>query len=190
MKPETKRYPREVLTDAEKTALYNDHVPMAKYLAVKFARRYAIPYEDAEYEALHAMGMALATWSDPGMTGYNPTSKSRRGWLYHCIFYGLATYATRTRPRHNRTPTFTALAATERTLPACNGTWFGRLLRTLGADARVVVETIVNAPAELADDMKHPGTRKTRRAVGAYLIARGWAADRFNAAWDELGAAL
>jgi hypothetical protein len=70
-------------------------------------------------------------------------------------------------------------------------TFLDRLRRNLGEDAREVVSTLLFGPVEFLEEL-FPGNRRPRPERVRAELASGldWQAERFDAAWQEVEAAL
>lgn len=180
------------MTTDEKTALFNRYRPLAFLLAHKFANRYRIAQGLVEDESLSLLGTVIAQW-ESGTKAFNPARSCATSWVYRSLTWSLASYCGnellgghRFAARRKRV----GGRALEK-LPARTG-WFEGIARDLGEDARVLVETIVAAPSEIAADLVPRRWRgRAAGSVKSYMQSKmGWSPARLAAAWNEVELSL
>lgn len=176
------------LSKSQKADIYRQFLPMATHLAVKFSRRRGLPINEMITEAHSLLGENIARWNELGTDPIKAATSSTSHWVYIKLYYGLQDYIARKRDRA------LPMSALERDdnpvqMPA-KQPWLGRLCETLGEDARILIDTILHAPSEIADDISSSASRRSREAVRRYLKTHGWTEQRLNMAWTEVEACL
>lgn len=179
-------------------ALYEQYIPLANRMAGKFARTYRLPVAELQEEALSIWAVTVCEWP----YRFDSAKSSTISWAYRQLHWNLLDYCTR---KALREVTFTKLLKDQThqapTAMPCRRSWLASLLHTLSEDAKLVVDTILFAPAELADDISAVGytttkrwvdpTDTTRHAVQDYLEdCLNWPMGRVANAWTEIQTAL
>lgn len=163
--------------------MFIDYQPLCYKLAAQFARKYPIPATELINEAQSALGVCLAEWNKNEGEGKPIT------WIYFQIYHRMLDFCQRKQPKHK---TFTTLGMEEKPmmLPAPES-WLGGLLRTIGEDARTIVDIITMAPAEIIDELSPNAPKRSKRAVQKYLLEeKQWEPERVRRAWFELECAI
>jgi hypothetical protein len=182
-------YKVQTLTEAEATDLFKQHLPLAQHHAAKFAAKYRIPLADVVDEAQSILGTTIAQWDSPHRPDhYNPECANPTSWLYRRIYWGLLTWCTRKQPEYKLFGGMGDACRPEQW--AGREGWLDTFLHNLGDDARVVVRTLVAAPATIAADVGANKRTRTRKAVTGYLVQQGWATARVDRAFNEVAVAV
>lgn len=172
---------------------FTGHIRLAHQIAARYARTYGLPHGDLVEESETVLGEICSRWWDQTMYGYKSEKCNPTSWIYRLMNWKLLDYCNRRRRFPVRE--FSTLGVEEKPLdlPEVEG-WFVRLSRTLGEDARILVHTVLFAPAEILDDVVAARGRRAvlMRAKGfdAVSLQLGWSMDRFDRAWDEVAEAI
>lgn len=176
------------LTRKQKGELVTQYTPLAYRHAAKFAATYKIPFNDVADEAISGLGLIAMAWNESGDPSCSPDGRTT--WVYQKLYWHLLTFCTRKQPRERCFTSVTKDEDVQIDAPAKTG-WFEGLLHTLGDDARDIVEIIVNAPAELAEEIRPRKPAKTAKAIQNYVERYfDWEPTRVMNAWAEVEAAL
>jgi hypothetical protein len=130
-----------------------------------------------------------AEWDREGSTYQYDGRVSPSTWMWHNLYWFLTTFCQRSQPKYS---TFTAIQ-TDPERPVefqAKPRRMEGLLRELGEDARTVVMTIIEAPAEIASGVKWWRGKNAWHRVWSYLSEQGWEVERINRAWKEVEVAL
>jgi hypothetical protein len=143
-----------------------------------------LPYDELQAEATGILALKSVEWKT------TEAKVSACTFIYRNLWWGLIAYCRKNKTAQNTISLGTAPAA-HRRLVTSKG-YVESLWETIGEEARVVLSTIVNAPAEIADDVARAARNraKARAAVKDYLVKQGWDPLRFHAAWREVAACL
>lgn len=189
------------MTSSNPTALFKQYLPLAYKLAAKFAAAFPrIDAQDIQNEAVSTLALYTTKWD----TNFNPARSGPLHYLYFNIYTELQTFCLRKQDRAKVFSAFSREGGKNDPQPvdwkARAEHWTERLFRNLGEDAKVVVQTILEAPEEIAQDLTRGARRGKQQeaalhraglAVMAYLEGtKGWAPHRVEAAWKEVGQAL
>lgn len=171
------------LTKDQVAEKFEKYRRMACSIAIGIAAKHNLSPDELVDEALSILGLALTDhW-----VCYADAGEST--WVYKNVYWPLLTYATRT--RHKSIP-FSSFETDDETFDApSKPTPIQNLIRHLGDEAKVMVDVIVNAPIEIAEDVTSISRRRARKAIVNYLAStEGWHGFQIRAAWDEVKAAL
>jgi hypothetical protein len=175
----------EPLTPAQIEEKFIKYKRMAMKIAANMSRRFDISYDELADESLSILGLALSN----NWVCYLHAGECT--WVYKHIYWPLLTYCTRARPTDIPFSVLDGDDGEPFDHPAkpnriCN------LLRELGEDARIVVDTIIHAPTEIADDLDiTSGCQRAKAAVARHLAeTEGWFSFQIKAAFTEVGAAI
>lgn len=179
----------EAMKDRVMEALFKQHQPMAWRLAERFASLYRRPFGELRDEAESILGLNIAQWFEQNASAFKDNVGTKPStWIYRGLYWDLTTYCTR---KQSPARPFSTLEKQESPLDhPCRRPWIERMLQELGEDARIVVETILHAPAEIAEDVSTSSRGRARKAVRQYLQVSGWTRQRIEAAWTEVDACL
>lgn len=185
---EHKRVPQRA-----KANIYLQYQRLAAQLARQFSAHYfLIPKQEIADEAIGILAEVATRWDDPKIA-FNPELGGTTHRIYQKIYWGLKTFCMRTyKPMTSLTPrTSGEDGADDWDILAPAGNGLEIIQAAIGDDARRVLETIIDAPAHIADEIiVDDPTVKYRRLVGWNLIGAGWTPQRVNAAWRELEQAV
>jgi hypothetical protein len=188
------------MTDTEKVKIYNQYLPMVYRMAGRFSRVYGMPFQDMVDEGQSILGRLAATW-DSGKFPFDPAKANATSWVYRNLFWDLTTLCSRA--CKNRAIPFSSLEREDRPidLPS-KSSWMDNLLREVGEDAKILLQTILDAPAEITEDVfgvlrgKDSTPYRSRRVdkawdvLQSYLVSCGWEPNRIDAAWHEVEVSL
>lgn len=182
----TKRTRTNDLTRNEMEPLFQKYIPLAHHLAGKFSRVYKLPLPEVQDEAVSIWAATVAEWP----YRYDARKSNPTSWAYRHIYWKLLDHCTRHAPTET---TFTNLQRDGQRSPIAGiphkTSWLESLLHTLGEDARIVVNTILFAPAEIVNDILPHTT--SRAVVEDYLEDHlDWPMGRVAQAWREVESAM
>lgn len=188
---------RENLKPEQLAALFNEYKPMARGLANRFARIYAIPHQEVLDEAESNLALLVASWNEEGQYGFDPTRGTKRStWVYRKLTLRLLTWVNLRRPKlHQPFSMYDSKGGDGETVEFASNivakpNRIDSLLRSLGEDAKIVVKTIIAAPDEIADDISEGAKIRSRNTVKQYLRTQGWSVRRVEDAWHEVELAM
>jgi hypothetical protein len=143
--------------------IFVGYLPMAWRHAGKFAAYYGLHYQEVKDEAEGALALIAAEWHEERKRkpeNEHRTYASTTTWVNKKLYFHLLTYATRKQPRERNgsEEVMASRPAPER--------WYARLIRDIGADAKVIVETILLGPAELIEELTPRRKKVSPRAGG------------------------
>lgn len=191
-----KEVTRQLLTEQEKTQLFKDHLELAHKMAATNADKFRVPYWEMVDEAERHLGFTIAEWANPDGPGYDPMPRNGRitsvaSWVYMALYFEFQTLARKRQAKPARS--FSTLSTEDNPFdaPDKNKSWSEAFLGDLGEDARILVNTIVSAPAEIVGDINVRLGEGNRPRIVNYLIKhKGWSDERVVRAWDEVGECL
>lgn len=171
----------------EKSELYNRYLKMAYRLGHKVSGKYNASANEMCEEAVSLLAQICAEW--PGK--YDATKSSSCTYIYQCIYHELLNYCTRHKPRERR---FSDIEKDD-TKPlqiSAKRSRMEDLFQTLSEDARILVTTVLSAPADLIDNITPQARRqkKTRAAICRHMREQGWPPNRICLAWREVSECL
>lgn len=169
---------------------YERFLPLAYRMADRFKGKYPrVRSEDILDESVSILGVLCAEWDREGSTYFYDGRVSPSTWMWHNIYWFLTTFCQRNQPKYL---TFTAIEPDpQRPVEfTAKVNRMDGLLRELGEDARTVVMTIVEAPAEIASGVRWHQGRNAWHRVWKYLAGQGWEVERISKAWKEVEVAL
>jgi DNA-directed RNA polymerase specialized sigma24 family protein len=171
----------------EKTSLYAQYLKMAYSLGHKIALAYNADANELCEEAASILAQIVAQW--PGK--YDPKKSSPCTWIYQGIYHELLNYCTRHKPRERRFSDIEKDDTKPLQIGAKEG-WLDTLFLTLSDDAKILITTILAAPADLIEDISPQARRqkKVRAAICRYMREQGWAPSRVCLAWREVSECL
>jgi hypothetical protein len=159
------------MTEGERR--YEQYHRMAWKLAHKIHRRFRhYSREELLTEAESAIILAK---------GYDPNKGAESTWMHNTIYWHLLDYVKA--GRQVRMVCETDYGETPN-LPARPNRLMN-ILQDLGQEARELIEVIITAPADIADDVSTATKGRGRIAVREYLLKQGWSPQKLNRAWAE-----
>ncbi len=168
-----------LMDDESKTLLYHKHIGAVRRVSQTFATNKGLQTNEVFAEAMSLYNELIADWEHK----YDPTRSRPSTRIYFHLFTKLKDLYSRNGAREIP---FSKVAAHElhqvRARP-------DRLafLRLLSREARILVDTIINAPGEIIEDMTPKTKRRARNAVRAYMTERlSWPARKLDRAWAEV----
>ena len=210
------------MSPEEKAVVFEEFEWVARDVASHVSKRFDRVYEDMLDIAVFALVVELFDRRGYDPTKHTKLSS----WLWRVVYYYLLEVCTRGKhPRQDdireqplRETTFTDRQRSKDTLdinlgenpnsafariygddptdPEDRHHWLDNLLQEISEEARALVHTIVEAPAEIAHEfLDHrrgrPNTNRQREAVHAYLVNElDWSHAKFFRAWREVEACL
>jgi len=167
--------------NAEKVRAWESHQALAVKLASQFAAHYEMPHSELVIEA-----NAILTDELFVRQKYDSTKgASITSWLYKILYWKLLDYCSR-----NRDPAipFSAFDTEEiQCQPAAKPNRVQRLLQELSEEGQFLVHIVINAPAEIVDDISPQTKAKGRRAVQKYMLETcHWDQAKLDRAWQEV----
>lgn len=169
------------MTNEDKQKMFESYRRVAGNTALRFARKYGFPVAELEDEAMSIVGLVLAEWEGSGVEVRKPYF-----WLYHNLEWSLSTYCLKRMKARQR-----ARGSDKLDKSTARTGWLEGLMRDLGEDARALVETILQAPTEIAADLAPRTRRRGRAAIHRYMEEKqGWSPTRIATAWQEVEVAL
>lgn len=194
------------MTQAQKEALFNKHRWIAEDVAARICRNpdrgpSSRPHYEVLDTAIFALTMAL--FDDDG---YDPKKGSYHTWLWQKVYWYLKEVYTRGKHPHQALREF---HVRERHLsttiqdgqesdakmeePTAPTSWYQSLLAEVSEEGAVLLQTIVEAPEEIIDEL-HTNRRTVearRETVRSYLIdVLDWDYAKLNRAWQEVEACV
>lgn len=172
--------PRKVSSE-EQANIYLKFRPLARRVAIDTFKRHRLMSRDLFImESQSILGEIIAKWNDPRI-GYDKTKSSEISWLYKKLHWGLRDFIRRERRHHIPENDF----GVPQIAPPPHS-WVERFLQTMSDDAKVMVTTILNAPADFAADLSARRFRAGRTKIKKHLQKRGWSESRIFFAWKEI----
>jgi hypothetical protein len=163
--------------------LFKRHLPLARFLAARFAKTFNAPLQELIDEAEGILALVCCQWDED----YDPKRAAPSTWVYRNIYHGLLNL--KTRKRHTQSLSTADGQDLLRQMPAKQN-WLERLIRDLGEDARAIVQTLLDAPREIAEDLSPRRPKRAAAALRQFLVAHGWGDDKINNAWQEVSQCL
>lgn len=176
-----------MLSQQKKAEIFTGHQKLAFKMGHKFARHFGINHDTACDDAMEVLGEIIAEGNLPdGREG----GRKMTSWLYLQLDFRLRTKYGR--PRFvDRIKKFTDVERADCPLtPAAKTHWYDNFVRDLSEDARIIITTIFNAPAEIAEDICVAHRGKARHAIRREMEQRGWPEERVENAWMEIRSCL
>ena len=171
----------------DKEAQWKKHQGFAYKLAKRFAIVYGKEVEDLVGDAQIGIAKAIG----PGGS-FNPSKGAESTWVHQCIYWELMSVcAGRKRITEISLSGMTNDEDEVQFEPEDKPNWTDELLKEVGEEARHLLKTIVDAPAEILDLMAPSLCAKARDAVKCYLIDEmDWEKKQFQNAWKEIEVCL
>ena len=177
------------------TELFTLHWQLAMDVGFHYATSRRKNIDDIQNAASSILAELAIRWNDPLYSRHyrKDRGKSERGWMAYCIIKMLGDQFGRERQWKNSSVPFSVLGRAEKEgnfIAPVNR--FEKLLQNLGDDALEIVQTILNAPAEIAEDIR-PDLRWQRKGAAAihrWFLGLGWSKHRVAVAWNEIAAAI
>lgn len=160
----------------ENERLLNQYQRMAWKIAHKIHRRFRhYSREELLLEAEDAIILAGARGD------YDPAKGAESTWMYNSIYWHMMDYVKAGRKVREVCET------DHGSIPdrPSRTSRLGNILRDLGAEARELIDTIIMAPADIAEDVSTATKSRGREAVRNYLMEHGWSSQKLNRAWAE-----
>lgn len=179
--------------------VFTRYQPLAYKMGAKIAAKYrTIQRQDFMDEAQSILGELAAQWNTEGSTYCYNSKVSPSTWIYRNLYWFLTTFAQRKQPKLKAVPFSVLDRDDEKPIDVTDRMgWMENLMRNLGEDAKIIVQTILFAPAEIAEDLGDIAKgvdlgRKDSKwwPFWAYLSRQGWEVDRIKTAWREVEVAL
>ena len=163
--------------------LYLQYVNLARYLAKKISTQYGKSYNDVKNVAETRLAYELCERRD----WYDEEQSKRSTWLYSCIYWTLKSYCGNNdlcvlenvdNEEFEKDPV--------QMLPDVRGS-LKTLASDLTQDAQLVIDTIIDTPSEIVEDLK-PGTKgRAKAGLRWYLENRcNWSKDKIADVWCEV----
>ena len=168
------------MTEAERGAMFDRH----QGLVHKLAKRFAVTYHKDTEEMISEGQLGLA-WFVSHYDEYDNKKGKESTWAYQCIYWGLMTACTK---KHPSPISLNSLGHEDEPYePPMKTNWVDNLLREIGVEGSFLIRTIVNAPAEIIEEMDPRMCAKARKTVKEYLIDElDWSKHKLNKAWKEV----
>lgn len=176
--------------------LYKSNLPAARQLARKHQQATGRDANDCVADAFGILAEVCSRWDDPTYTRrFNPARGMKESsWVHFCIDHGLRDIAK----HHARRNKIVATVPLTDKVAARTESTAGGLIATLRADlseaAQDVLSVILDAPAEIAEDVEGAIYPRLRPGVWGKIwsvfSARGWTVQSFDRAWEELAQAV
>jgi len=172
------------LSPARQAQKFHKYIGLARHIAVRLAHKHGLPLDDVVAEAESLLAVLLC---DKWVCDTGRSSESH--WIYQKLYWAILDYCTRKRPRYF---TFSEVSTDEYPFDAAsNPSILTRLRRELGDDAKEIVRIILNAPIEIADDVRASCPARARKAIQRHVRAVwGWRPHRIDKAWREVAACI
>lgn len=126
--------------------------------------------EEAEY----ALAIVIIEWDR-----YKESICSPSTWVWRRIYWKLLDVIRNDakKPAPQNIEKVTAPAKTS---------WISRLFREIGEEATALVQVIITAPADIADDIKIQAPKKSQETLKKYFSEMGWSTEKYRRAWREV----
>lgn len=168
------------MTRQEQARVFEDHKPMVKAIARRLSDS---PDTFDELVCIGEGELALAICGFYGAERLT-TGCSLRSGLYRAIRWGMLDYLRKRQLTVD-------VAEVDRQGHKSRISWLTRLLADLTEEAKIVVHLILNAPAEIAEEVSVMTRARGRDAVRQYLCQEmGWPTDKVDIVWAEIRACL
>jgi hypothetical protein len=168
--------------------LFTQYQPLTQRMASKFATTYGMDYHQLLEEANGILSVNACLWNSDTASEFDATKSCEMSWIYRGLYWGLMDFCTRKR---DKARSFSSLRPEENPIDApAKTSRMSTLRQNLGEDARILVETILSAPVEIADDIQTSTRGRARKALRSYFTQRGWDTDRIERAWNEVTTCL
>lgn len=167
-------------TSVKSERIYDRYQRVAFSAARRVSERTGRPYEEMVEEAAAKLGELAAEWDR-----FDPRMSCACTWVYTTVYWHLVTLASGFVRRRE------VELQEECDAPMRVG-WLDRLAQELSEEGRSLLQTILEAPAAVVDELRfHPRElwRVRLRAI-EYLRGLRWSEERIDAAWTEVQEAL
>lgn len=171
------------MQDTKRDEIFERHQGLVHKLAKKFAVKYCRPIDEMIGEAQYGIVHCISRWKD-----YDPTKGAESTWVYQWIYYTLLDSVTNR--KHIQTiPLMNTREEedTEEIEYVAKDKWIDTLLREVGEEGAFLVRTIIDAPAEILNEMAPSICARARNAVIGYLVDElDWDKQKLKRAWKEV----
>lgn len=121
---------------------------------------------------------------------YNPKKAKLSTWLYTCIWNAMKTYCINPKVHRHVPVDFEDPESGFSELP-CKESWLSRVFREIGEEARAMIEIALEAPEELADEIRTSAPVSSGKALRAYMIdVMDWTPKKVEKIWREIQTCL
>lgn len=177
---------------AKRDRLFYKYEKMGYKVAKRFSDRFGVPYQPLADESLFILVRYVAEEWDFDFKNHKGSEST---WMYQVFYWQLMNVilgkSKDFKTNKNEVP-FSTLAPDGRIKePPAREDWLGKLFAEISEEARALVNTVIDAPAEIADVMVPRTCGRAREAVRQYLIdEKDWSNHRLDKAWAEVQSCL